>query len=120
MNAQGVLEVSTHGVNAPDVALWRYEPGLALAYTSVRQRANQWQTLGLQVGRSTAAARRAASFRNKLGEAADLHRNHIGFVERGERAPSIEISRQIGVALGLSLSALIAEAERKLDRSRPK
>lgn len=56
----------------------------------------------------------------QLAEAADLHRNHIGFVERGERAPSIDIARQIAGALGLSLSALIADTERSLERSRPR
>lgn len=52
----------------------------------------------------------------QLAETAGLHRNHIGFVERGERAPSIDIARQIAVALGLPLSALIAEVERRLAR----
>lgn len=48
----------------------------------------------------------------QLAEAADLHRNHIGFVERGERAPSIDIARRIAMALELSLSDLVSEAER--------
>ena len=54
----------------------------------------------------------------QLAEAADLHRNHVGFVERGERVPSIDIARQIAEALCLPLSALVAEAERQWDRSR--
>jgi hypothetical protein len=62
--------------------------------------------------------RRADSLRSGWRRAADLHRNHIGFVERGERAPSIDVARQTAGALGMSLSALVAEVERQWERSR--
>ncbi|MGH3640368.1 MAG: helix-turn-helix domain-containing protein [Mycobacterium sp.] len=53
-----------------------------------------------------------------LAERASVHANHVGLVERGERAPSIDIAQRIAAALGLSLSALVAEVERRWERSR--
>ena len=50
----------------------------------------------------------------KLAELADLHRNHVGLIERAERSPSIENAQRIAAALGMTLSGLVAEVEREL------
>jgi len=44
----------------------------------------------------------------------DLHRNHLGLIERAERSPSIEIAHRLAVALGITLSGLVAEVEREI------
>ncbi len=43
-----------------------------------------------------------------LAERADLHRNYIGFLERGERNPTAKTLFQIARALDLDLGALVA------------
>jgi XRE family transcriptional regulator, regulator of sulfur utilization len=50
----------------------------------------------------------------RLAELADLHRNHVGLIERAERSPSIEIAHRIAAGLGITLSGLVAEVEREL------
>lgn len=47
-----------------------------------------------------------------LAEAARVHRNYIGLVERGELTPSVETAKRIADALSTPLAILIAEAER--------
>jgi transcriptional regulator with XRE-family HTH domain len=54
-----------------------------------------------------------------LAHDADIHRTHIGFIERGERSPSVDVATKVANALGLSLSKLIAQAERRIRRSVP-
>ncbi len=49
----------------------------------------------------------------ELAEAADVHRTHIGLVERAERNASLDVAERIAAALEMSLSALIADAERR-------
>jgi transcriptional regulator with XRE-family HTH domain len=49
-----------------------------------------------------------------LAEAAAVHRTYVGLIERGARTPTIDVAERIAKALGLSLSALIKEAEREL------
>jgi transcriptional regulator with XRE-family HTH domain len=46
-----------------------------------------------------------------LAEKAGLHPTYIGLVERGLRNPSLNVSKSLASALGLSLSKLIGEAE---------
>lgn len=46
-----------------------------------------------------------------LAEAADIHRTHVGFIERGERSPSVDVAAKVARALKMPLSALIADAE---------
>lgn len=50
----------------------------------------------------------------KLAESAAVHRTYVGLIERGERTPTIDVAERIAKAFGLSLSALIKEAEREL------
>ena len=47
-----------------------------------------------------------------LAERADIHHTHVGLIERGERNASLDVAYRVARALGLSLSALIAEAEK--------
>jgi transcriptional regulator with XRE-family HTH domain len=47
-----------------------------------------------------------------LAEAAGVHRNYVGMVERGELAPTTEKAKRIADALKTSLAALISEAEK--------
>jgi len=53
-----------------------------------------------------------------LAERAAVHANHVGLVERGERSPSIDIAQRIAAALGLSLSALVVEVEKRWEKPR--
>jgi transcriptional regulator with XRE-family HTH domain len=48
-----------------------------------------------------------------LAAKADLHRNYVGLLERGQRMPSILVVQQLANALGTTMADLIAEVERK-------
>jgi len=48
-----------------------------------------------------------------LAELADLHPMHVGYIERGQRSPSIDVAEQLAWALELSVATLMAEAERE-------
>jgi transcriptional regulator with XRE-family HTH domain len=47
-----------------------------------------------------------------LAEKAAIHHTHVGLIERGERNPSLDVANRVAKALGLTLSAMIAEAEK--------
>jgi len=47
-----------------------------------------------------------------LAEKASIHHTHVGLIERGERNASLDVAHRVARALGLTLSALIAEAEK--------
>lgn len=47
-----------------------------------------------------------------LAERADIHHTHVGLIERGQRNASLDVADRVARALGLPLSALIAEAEK--------
>jgi transcriptional regulator with XRE-family HTH domain len=51
-----------------------------------------------------------------LAHRAGLHRTYVGLVERGLRKPTIEVGHALAQALGVHLSDLIREAEKKLSR----
>ena len=53
----------------------------------------------------------AALSQEELAERAEIHRTHVGFVERGQRSPSVDVVVRVGAALGVSASRLLAEAE---------
>jgi transcriptional regulator with XRE-family HTH domain len=56
--------------------------------------------------------------RAALAELSGLHQTYVGLLERGERSPNLDTAKAIASALGLSLSEMIAEAERMQTRSR--
>ena len=50
----------------------------------------------------------------QLADKADLHRNHIGMIERGERSPTLRAIEGIAVGLGIKVSELMLRAEKRL------
>lgn len=52
----------------------------------------------------------------RLAEDAEIHRTHVGLLERGLRSASLDIAERVAWALGVPLSALIAETEREWPR----
>lgn len=51
----------------------------------------------------------------KLAEMAGLDRTFVSLIERGRRRPTLESAARISKALNLSLSWMVATAERKRD-----
>jgi DNA-binding XRE family transcriptional regulator len=49
-----------------------------------------------------------------LAEIAEIHRTHVGFIERGEQSPSLDVAHRVAAALGLRLATLVAEAEERV------
>lgn len=49
-----------------------------------------------------------------LSQRAGLHRTYVGLLERAMRMPSIYVARQIALALGTTMSALLGEVEQEL------
>jgi len=47
-----------------------------------------------------------------LAKLAGLHQTGVGFLERGERSPSIDTIESISKALDVPVSSLLSEAER--------
>jgi transcriptional regulator with XRE-family HTH domain len=61
------------------------------------------------LGREIRRHRKARTLsQEQLAERADLHRNYIGYLERGERNPSAKTLFQISRALGIGLGELVA------------
>ena len=48
-----------------------------------------------------------------LAAEANLHRNYIGLLERGQRMPSILVVQQLATALSTTMSELLAEVEQE-------
>jgi transcriptional regulator with XRE-family HTH domain len=48
----------------------------------------------------------------ELAEAAGVHHTYVSLVERGARNPTLAVADSLASALGVKLSALVAEAER--------
>jgi transcriptional regulator with XRE-family HTH domain len=46
-----------------------------------------------------------------LAAQANLHRNYVGLLERGQRMPSILVVQQLAAALDTTMSELLAEVE---------
>ncbi len=63
-----------------------------------------------------------AEFRKKRGLSqevlsglADIGRTHLSAIERGERKPTLETLYRISCALGIGMSVIVAEIERRTD-----
>lgn len=63
-----------------------------------------------------------AEFRKKRGLSqevlsglADIGRTHLSAIERGERKPTLETLYRISCALGIRMSVIVAEIERRTD-----
>jgi transcriptional regulator with XRE-family HTH domain len=55
-----------------------------------------------------------------LSELAEVDRTYVGLLERGKRAPGLDVSKRLALALGVPLAELIAEAEREWDATAPR
>lgn len=53
----------------------------------------------------------------ELAERCGMHRNAIGFIERGERSPSIETVFAIAHGLGVSASKLISKLDQLVSKA---
>ena len=62
----------------------------------------------------TVLARERALSQEQLGFEAGLTRNYISLIELGQRSPTLGSLERLAGALGVSASALIVRAERKL------
>lgn len=62
---------------------------------------------------------RAGLSQEALAEKAELHRTYVGLLERGKRGPTLDAAYRLSLALGLSLTALVAEVERRASSSGP-
>jgi transcriptional regulator with XRE-family HTH domain len=54
----------------------------------------------------------------KLAELADLSRNYIGMLERGERFATLEVAERLAQAVGVPLEKLIVRARNNLAKQR--
>jgi transcriptional regulator with XRE-family HTH domain len=69
-----------------------------------------------QFGTVLRRRREAAGFSQEaLAAQANLHRNYVGLLERGQRMPSILVVQQLATALDTTMSELLAEVEQKRD-----
>lgn len=72
--------------------------------------------LPARFGRALRRLREAAGrSQEDLAAAAGVHRNYVGLLERGLRAPGLLVLNQLAGALGTTMSALLAEVEREPD-----
>ncbi len=64
--------------------------------------------------------RRAAEglSQEELGERSGIHRTYISALERGRKHPSLGTVERLAEALGMQASALVAEAEARVNRAR--
>ncbi len=49
----------------------------------------------------------------RLAHIAGIHRTYVGLIERHQRQPTIEVGHALARALGLSLSDMVKDAERR-------
>jgi transcriptional regulator with XRE-family HTH domain len=64
----------------------------------------------IALGREIRRHRKAAELsQEELAERAGLHRNYIGYLERGERNPRVKTLFQIARALNMRFAKLVAE-----------
>lgn len=76
-------------------------------------------TMGAAFGLAIRFARQRHGWSQaKLGEVAKLDPAYIGRIERGEIEPGLSVQERLATALDISLSQLIADAERERERWR--
>ena len=51
----------------------------------------------------------------RLADESGLHRTSVGLIERGLRSMSLDVADRLANSLGLKLSAVVAQAERRRD-----
>ena len=51
-----------------------------------------------------------------LSGLADIGRTHLSAIERGERKPTLETLYRISLALGVKMSAIVMDIERRLEQ----
>lgn len=67
-------------------------------------------TLAIGLGQAIRRRRLEAGLsQEQLAERADVHRNHVGFVERGERSPTVVVLDRIAQGLGIPAWELLKE-----------
>ena len=72
--------------------------------------------LAAKLGLAVSSARKARSWsQDILAERVEVSKNHIGYIERGEREPSLEVAVRIARVLGLSLDQIFLDARRELE-----
>jgi transcriptional regulator with XRE-family HTH domain len=54
----------------------------------------------------------------KLAERAELSRNYVGMLERGERFATLEVAERLAQSVGVPLEKLIAQTRKQLGRSK--
>jgi transcriptional regulator with XRE-family HTH domain len=52
----------------------------------------------------------------RLAQKAGVARQYVGMIERGERTPTFDVGYGLAKALGVTLSALVRDAEKALGR----
>lgn len=55
----------------------------------------------------------------RLARESDLHRNHVGLLERGEKGPSLRAVFSLADALGVRPSELVLRVEEQVEVRRP-
>ncbi|PZR34105.1 helix-turn-helix domain-containing protein [Caulobacter segnis] len=62
------------------------------------------------LGREIRRRRKAIALsQEQLAELADLHRNYVGFLERGERNPSFTTILKLARSLGITAASLMGD-----------
>ncbi len=72
-----------------------------------------YDALRISLGRVIRSERYRRGYRSQeaFAEAAGMHKNYVGAIERGERNVSLQALVRIAAALDMPLSRLIGEAE---------
>ena len=82
-----------------ELTLWQYAKmrvlDMASAFGTVLKRRRQEKGLSQEA----------------LAEKADIHPTHVSLIERCERNPSLNVAKSLAVALNISLTDLVQEAE---------
>ena len=55
--------------------------------------------------------RRVGTGQDKLAGEAGIHRTHLSLLERGKQVPSLAVIHKLSLALGVSMSSMMAEVE---------